>query len=212
MEAGRFKLKAIGPARDAISCNQATSSAPPLEALAEPHDPPCEGGPPPYDARSRVALLYRERAARLGRRLRARLSSSEEASDLVQDAFARLLGSSSLERLREPEAFLNRIVANLLVDRSRRLANRAVHLPLDGLGDIAVPADQAEGLELGEMRRRYRNALDSLPARMREVFVLHRIEELSYKDIASRLGISPRTVEWHIAEAIVRIGKELDRA
>ena len=46
---------------------------------------------------------------------------------------------------------------------------------------------------------------------MREVFLLHRVDGLSYKDIALQLGISVRTVEWHIAEAIVRIGRGLDR-
>jgi RNA polymerase sigma-70 factor (ECF subfamily) len=45
---------------------------------------------------------------------------------------------------------------------------------------------------------------------MREVFILHRLQELSYKEIAARLDISVRTVEWHIAEAIVRISRGLD--
>lgn len=50
--------------------------------------------------------LYREQAPRLRRWLDARLRSSEEANDLVHDAFARLLGSGMREGLRQPEAFL----------------------------------------------------------------------------------------------------------
>jgi RNA polymerase sigma-70 factor (ECF subfamily) len=61
------------------------------------------------------------------------------------------------------------------------------------------------------MRRRYREAVDALPSRMREVFLLHRVDGVAYKEIAARLDISVRTVEWHIAEAIVRIGRGLDR-
>ena len=162
------------------------------------------------ESRRRVDLLYRDHARRLTRRLRGRLSSAEEANDLVHDAFARLLGTRSLERLRQPEAFLNRIVRNLLIDRSRRLAARPLHAPIGDAGDVPVRAEQSDAIEVDEMRRRYREIVDSLPRRMREVFVLHRVDELSYKEIADRLGISVRTVEWHVAEAIVRISRGLD--
>lgn len=155
-------------------------------------------------------LLYRNQAARLTRRLRARLRSSEEARDLVQDAFARLLGASSRTSLDRPEAFLNRIVRNLLIDRTRRLANRAEHVSIDGGAEPATRASQADGIELAQTQACYRAAVAALPERMQTVFVLHRIEGLSYKVIAERLGISIRTVEWHVAEAIVRIGKALD--
>lgn len=161
------------------------------------------------EAQRRVDLLYRDHAPRLRRRLRAELKSSEEASDLLHDAFARLLGARALDRLLQPEAFLNRILRNLLIDRSRRLATRAIHVEIDEL-DLAVPADQSDAIEAEQMRQRYREVVALLPERMREVFLLHRVEQLSYKEIANRLGISVRTVEWHIAEAIVRIGKGLD--
>jgi RNA polymerase sigma-70 factor (ECF subfamily) len=60
------------------------------------------------------------------------------------------------------------------------------------------------------MQDRYREIVATLPNRMREVFLLHRVDELGYKEIAAHLGISVRTVEWHIAEAIIRISKGLD--
>jgi RNA polymerase sigma-70 factor (ECF subfamily) len=161
------------------------------------------------DERRRFELLYREQATELRRRVGARLRSADEAGDVVQEAFVRLLGSHPAGRLREPGAFLNRIVRNLLIDRSRRLMNRAVHVPPEGEDEPATPATQAEGMELADMRIRYRTALATLPARMRQVFILHRVEELSYGEIARKLDISIRTVEWHMAQAIVRLGKEL---
>ena len=167
------------------------------------------GAPALDDAQRRVDLLYRDHAPTLRRRLRGRLGS-DEANDLVHEAFARLLGAGSLHRLREPGAFLNRIVRNLLIDRSRRLATRPPHVAIGDEVPIAVPPEQGAALEVEQMRQRYRELVASLPERMREVFVLHRVEGLSYKDIAGRLDISVRTVEWHIAEAIVRISKGLD--
>jgi RNA polymerase sigma-70 factor (ECF subfamily) len=162
------------------------------------------------DPRRQLDLLYRDEAPKLRRRLRTRLGSSEEVNDLVHDAFARLMGAEAAERLREPGAFLNRIVRNLLIDRSRRSSTRPLHVPLDEEALPAVQPAQADGIELEQMRSRYRDIVASLPPRTREVFVLHRIEEQSYREIAEHLDISVRTVEWHIAEAIVRIGRGLD--
>jgi RNA polymerase sigma-70 factor (ECF subfamily) len=161
------------------------------------------GVPPGEDARRRVEALYRTHAGRLARRLRAHLGSGEEARDVLHDAFARLLGSSTLQQLREPEAFLNRIVRNLLIDRSRRPRQRLED------DEICVRPEQGDAIELDQMRARYRAIVEALPARMREVFLLHRVDGLGYKAIAERLEISVRTVEWHMAEAIVRIGREL---
>jgi RNA polymerase sigma-70 factor (ECF subfamily) len=155
-------------------------------------------------------LLYRDHAPRLRRRLRTRVGSHEEANDLVQDAFARLLGARSLSRVRDPGAFLNRIVRNLLIDRSRRASVRPPHVPFGPGEEIAVASDQGQEIELEQMRKRYRELVALLPPRTREVFILHRIDGHSYRDIAARLDISVRTVEWHVAQAIVRISRGLD--
>jgi RNA polymerase sigma-70 factor (ECF subfamily) len=158
----------------------------------------------------RLARLYREQASRLQRRVGARIRSTDEAGDLVHDAFARLLGSASVRELRKPEAFLNRIMRNLLIDRARRLTHKAIHVPLEGADEPATPPAQADAVEIAELREQYRTAVEALPDRMRSVFVLHRIEGFSYKEIAVQLDISTRTVEWHVAQAIVRISKGLD--
>jgi RNA polymerase sigma-70 factor (ECF subfamily) len=159
----------------------------------------------------RFDLLYREQAPRLRRRVGAQLRSSEEAHDLVQDAFARLLGAGTRHALERPEAFLNRIVRNLLIDRSRRLATRTLHVAIDEANEPVVRATQGDAIELQQMKDRYRAAVAALPERMREVFLLHRVEGLGYKEIAAKLEISTRTVEWHVAEAIVRIGRSLEQ-
>jgi RNA polymerase sigma-70 factor (ECF subfamily) len=162
------------------------------------------------DAGPDFDVLYRDHAPGLRRRLRARVRSHEEANDLVQDAFARLLGARSLSSIRDPGAFLNRIVRNLLIDRSRRLSARSPHVSIDVGDDIAVAPDQGQAIEVEQMRERYCELVQLLPPRTREVFTLHRIDGHSYKDIAARLDISVRTVEWHIAQAIVRISRGLD--
>ena len=143
-------------------------------------------------------------------RLRARLGSADDASEMVHDAFARLLGAGARADLREPEAFLNRIVRNLLIDRSRRRSSRGPDLPLEHAPEPWIPPEQESSLEMEQLRIRYRGIVEALPERMRQVFLLHRVDGLSYREIGDRLGISPRTAEWHVGEAIVRIGKGLE--
>ena len=126
---------------------------------------------------------------------------------MLQDAFVRLLGARTMPR--EPAAFLNRIVRNLVIDRARRQSARGPEVPLSRSDEPWTHATQSEAIELAQTRALYRASVDALPKRTREVFLLHRLDGLAYKDIAALLGISIRTVEWHVAEAIVRIERDL---
>src|SRR3546814_6380419 len=65
--------------------------------------------------------------------------------------------------------------------------------------EVAGPDATAE---LNQMRERYRLAVDGLPPRTKEVYLLHRVEELGYRQIAEQLSISIRTVrsEEHTSE------------
>jgi RNA polymerase sigma factor (sigma-70 family) len=69
----------------------------------------------------------------------------------------------------------------------------------------SVWADPGASLELGELRGRIDDCIAAMPPAMRQVFVLLREEELSYKDAASRLGVSVATVHTQIARASARL-------
>lgn len=158
----------------------------------------------------RVEDVYRSEAPRLARFLRKRLSGVDDAADVVQEAFLRLVGSNPDAPLRNPEAYLQRIVRNLLIDRSRHRSANVRHVSVEDL-EIPVPPEQSYAIEASDMKRQYRSAVDALPPRTREVFLLSRVEDVGYREIADRLGISIRTVEWHVAQAIIRIDQALDR-
>jgi RNA polymerase sigma factor (sigma-70 family) len=163
------------------------------------------------DSRRDLELLYRSQAAGLARFFRARFRGTEDADDMVQEVFARMAGSKHLAEVRDPRAYLSRILRNFLIDRKRRESTSLALLPLEGV-EPSAPPDQFHGIEVAEMRAQYRTAVDALPPRTRQVFLLHRSKEQSVKSIAGQLGISPRTVEWHLAQAILRIGEALERA
>ena len=169
-------------------------------------------GMAPGDRSSRIDAVYRAEAPRLSRYFRFRIGKGEDIGDLVQEAFLRFVRVEPDHKVENPAAYLHRIARNLLVDRSRRCKTGCaiVDAPLDSEDEIGVPADQAYQLEASQLMESYQEAVDALPPRTREVFLLHRIDELSYKEIAARLDIGVRTVEWHIAEALFRIRRALD--
>lgn len=74
----------------------------------------------------------------------------------------------------------------------------------------ASRGDQADSqLIAAELETRLLSALDALPPQCREVFVLSRFEQLSYREIANTLGISQKTVENQIGKALARLRKLL---
>jgi RNA polymerase sigma-70 factor (ECF subfamily) len=175
--------------------------------LSEPGDGQGAGREIGIDNRQ-LEAVYRVEAPRLMRLLKRRIWVEEDRSDIVHEAFARLAASTSGAARSNPGAYLQGIVRHLLADRVRRWA-RARSLEGMVIPLVAEPLGPHGAAEVNQMRDQYRAAVDALPPKTREVYLLHRADELEYKVIASRLGISVRTVEWHVAQAIVRIGKSI---
>lgn len=146
--------------------------------------------------------------------LRRKGRTPEEAEDLVQEAFLRLhVFVSEGGEVRQPEAFLVRTVLNLSVDARRRdrrhlyVAEAIEDLPLIDLSPAAEEVFAAE-----QRLIRMRQALDTkVSPRTREVYFLQRLEGFTYEEIASRMGMSVRTVEKHIARAVTVLWAERQR-
>ena len=139
------------------------------------------------------------------------VSIAGSGSDLVQETFLRFAGYAQRETLRNPVAMLHRIARNLLFEQTRRYKTRgAKETTLDSTAEIAVQPTQIREIEARQMMDAYQRAVDLLPPRTREVFLLHRVDSLSYKEIAAQLGIGLRTVEWHMTEALLRLRRMMD--
>ena len=159
-------------------------------------------------SRQDLDLLFRQEAPRLLRYFRRRTGSPTDALDLTQDAFTRMAGVSSTEPVISPQRYLQRIARNLLFDRARATPPP---LPLDPDREVAVRAEQEDGIRCRDLMARYEMAVAGLTPRTRQVFVMHRVDERTYAQIADDLDITVSTVEYHIARAIVAIGEALDQ-
>ncbi|KRA84109.1 RNA polymerase sigma factor [Altererythrobacter sp. Root672] len=160
-----------------------------------------------------LEALYREQSPRLLRSLTRRTSNREEARDLVQEVFYRVarLGTGGLQLIDRPQAYLSRMAANLLRDRAKQAwrRNSDSHVAADEVTLVGV--DQERLLETRDMLARVEAAVMKLRPKTREIFLAHRIEGLSYAEIALRTGLSVKGVEKQMSKAICAIDRLIAR-
>lgn len=160
-----------------------------------------------------LADLFYAHHAELQRYLRRQVGCPDIAAELTQEAYIRFLRLPDRERIADPAAFLFTIAANLARDHFRRRARQRSrkHVPLDpALPDPGPPLES--DLEGEQQARLLEEAIEALPPRTREVFLLYRAGDTSYRDIAISLGISPRTVEYHIRLALIHCRRHVQAA
>lgn len=149
-----------------------------------------------------VGMLYQREEPRLLRFFRRRTADADAAQDLVQETFTRMLAQGPAPALANPGGYLTRVAQNLLRDRARGARRRHAgdHMLVDE-EKLAGP-DQIHLLEVRDMLDRIERAMLELPERDREVFMAHRLEGLTYGEIAIRAGLTLKQVEKAIARAM----------
>lgn len=162
-----------------------------------------------------VEELYLRHDGALRRFLMRMLRCEETAADVAQDAYLRLLRFAPRRSMDDPRAYLFTVAANAARDRLARERVRRGVVEADGaLPDAApCPSPDAEAAVLGRERLRILSeAVDALPPRCREVFLMSRLDGLANGEIARRLGISRNMVEKHIIKAMLHCRHRLDAA
>ena len=125
------------------------------------------------------------------------------AEEIVQEIFLRIwLHRRQLSDILHFHAWLNTLVRNLSYTWLRRMALEASILRdlQHRSGEASV--DTQDNLQIREYRRLLQQAIDDLPPRQQEIYLLSRREELSYAAIADQLGLSINTVKNHMKEAL----------
>ena len=145
-------------------------------------------------------------------RLTRQLRSADDAREALHEAFLRLDRVAASEPVRSPMAYIFRTAVNVARDRQRAERYRLSAAEVDSLLDVAdeapSPARVAEArLEIEALKR----ALSELPSRRREIFLAAIVEEVPNREIATRLGVSVRTVELDLTEALKFCAARLKR-
>ena len=138
----------------------------------------------------------------LDRVVRATRGSSS-AEDYLHTAFLRLEEYRRSNEVQNPAGFLVRTAVNIAADEARRPSSRnADPRPVEDLIEIADSEPLADEVFAARTRlERVKAGLAQLSPRTREIFLMHRVEGLKYREIAAELGITVSAVEKHVAKA-----------
>jgi len=157
--------------------------------------------------------LYLRHHSALRRFLTRMLRSEDKAAEVAQEAYLRLLRFSPRRSAENPKAYLFQVAANAARDRLAKDKTKVYVVDDGDLAEDRVPCPQpdAEAVTLGRERLSIlADAVDELPPRCREVFMMSRFDGLSNGEIADRLGISRNMVEKHIIKAMLHCRRRLD--
>lgn len=161
--------------------------------------------------------IFSELQPLLHRFLVARFGNEADADDVVQDTLVKLHQVAQTETIDNPKALAFSIARNLSVDLIRKNSRaKARESAYGGLGteqagdDFVDPRPDAER-EVSSRQEvdRVLRALEGLTPKVRQTFVLHKIDGHSYAEVAKRMGLSKSTVEKHMIKALRQLSEVL---
>ncbi|MDE2485543.1 MAG: sigma-70 family RNA polymerase sigma factor [candidate division NC10 bacterium] len=160
--------------------------------------------------RAQCEALYREHGARLLRLCRLLLRSSQEAEDVIQEVFLKLLErDGGPDRAMVWGRWLTRVAINACRDRQRAAWWRLWDRTSEEIELVdRDPTPEAAALT-GETRNHIWRAFRQLSQRQREVFALRHIEAWPTQDVAEALGLSTGSVKRHLFRAVARLRETL---
>lgn len=154
-----------------------------------------------------IDALHRREGRKLQRFLRRLLENPTDAADATQETYLRMVAALARTNIEHPSALLFRVAHNVALRmRNRQRFERTLfaaanEADLAGIVDgYALP--ERELIARQELKR-LAAAIDELPPRCREVFLLSRADGLSNGEIAVRLDISRNMVEKHVIKALL---------
>jgi len=137
----------------------------------------------------------------------------EDAENITQDVFTDLWAKrDSMDRIENMNAYLFRLIKNRCLDHLKHKMFEqkyieSVQTSFEIEMSLKLQSDISEG---NETEMLVRNAINSLPRKCRDIFLLSRVEGLKYREISERLGISVNTVECQMGIALKKLRVKLN--
>jgi RNA polymerase sigma-70 factor (ECF subfamily) len=172
----------------------------------------CEGGGHVPEDNPGAEIDDRFRWKTVVKRIARLVHDPTQAEDYLHSAFIKLEEYRSQHVVNNPAAFLVKAAVNIAIDdsRSRRVRNDAQQTLRGLLNDTRHHAVEHEALEARARLLRVREGLSKLPERTRQIFLMHRMDGMKYREIAQALNVSVSTVEKDIAKAVLFITEWTD--
>jgi RNA polymerase sigma factor (sigma-70 family) len=137
--------------------------------------------------------------------LRRRRLQGLEVDDIIQETYSRLISADSVAHVVDAKSYTFQIASSVVIDHLRRMKVVSIASVPD-LEAMEIrsedPSPERQAIDRAELHR-LAAAIADLPVRVREVFTLRRIEGLSQRQVAERMGISESTVEKHMSRGFL---------
>ena len=135
----------------------------------------------------------------------------DDIHDLRQETYARVYESARNHIPRAARPFVFAVARRLMVDRIRHQRVVAIDSvgDLDALNVLVNDVSPERDVVAHEELRLLAEALDALPPKCREVVWLRRVDDLSQREVAQRLGLSEKTVEKHVMKGMKRLAEAI---
>ncbi len=167
---------------------------------------------PKHDVKQRSASVRDEFAARLYGLLLQRLRNKEDAQDIAQEAYLRLLRVERKKIIEKPESYMFRIATNLANEFAMQRRGAPVIIDIDETTDAQIIGDGdafEKSLDHRAELRRLEAVLGNMPPAYRAVLILSKRDGLSRAEISRELGLSVHTVKKYLARAAAWCREEM---
>ncbi|NLS99369.1 MAG: RNA polymerase sigma-70 factor [Bacteroidales bacterium] len=138
------------------------------------------------------------------------LKLDEGIEDILQEVFLRIYQNrKNIKSTETFQSYIFTITRNLLLNELRSQLNE--HKAKEKIYRESVAREYllSEKIEFLELQEKLEQIIETLPDRRREIYLLSRKEGLSHKEIAVKLDISEKTVEYHITQSLSEIKKKM---
>ena len=162
----------------------------------------------PEKRRGALDAAFAENRGRLLRYLRARIGTAEDAHDIAQETYLRIMRVSKPDLIERPDAYIFKIAANLAGEFLLKRGGAAETIDLDTLMDIGRDGDDLAGAAHLEHRAdltRVKTVLADMAPLYQSVLILRKRDGLSHREIAERLGVSIHTVKVYLKRAVAKL-------
>lgn len=137
------------------------------------------------------------------------LQDHDKCEDAIQEVFVNLWEIRS--KLFIKISLKSYLYASVRYEVLRQLRRNTITEDIVNFMDTLSTDSNQELLEYKELDQQINQIIDALPSRCQEVFKLSRLEHLSHKEIAEKLAISTKTVEYHISNALLFLRSNLGK-
>lgn len=160
-----------------------------------------------------VERLFLAQKDALWRYFVRRVRRRSDAEELAQEVYLRLLRVADADALRNPEAYLYAIAANLLKEHAvqQSIGRNGVSLEDAGFPELSEVVSYPDLVDKAQRTERLREVLQQLPAKCQAAVVMRHWHGLSYEEIAQKLDISVNMVKKYLVHALAHCRRRMSR-